>query len=812
MKKRIAAGSGPEWFLSVLQDARYAVRGLIRSPGFALASLVTLALGIGANTAIFSAAYAVLLRPLPYAEADRLVSIRMDPESSISKEGLVAMRERIQSVEALTAWSGWGFTLTGLERPVQVSGVRATADLFRVLGVRAALGRIWTEADGAPGAQPVLVLSHGTWQARFGADPDVVGSTLTMDGISHEIVGVMPSEFQFPAENAELWLPALLDPSDTNDYSAGYLQLMGRVSATASPARARQEMARIGVQLRDVLIRAPSDYGDRVEVVPLRTALVGDTGAALWVLLAAVGFVLLIACANVANLLLTRAAARDREFALRTALGAGRHRVVRQLLTESLVLAMLGGIAGLGVAWMGIQALGSAVPAGVPGAEAVGIRQPVLLFTLGVSLAAGVLLGLALALQGLGTSLQGRLSDGGRGTRGASHRQIFGSLLVAEVGLSVVLVTGAGLMIRSFRNLMEESPGYDPSNLATMEVFPSFTDYPTGEARRAYWDEVLDRIRAVPGVVSAASNHIPPFEGRNYNPGLFIEDRVLPDGEDPPQIDWRVVTHGYFETMDIPLVAGRAFSDDDRVDAPLVSIIDETLARRHFPEEDPIGRRIRTGFEGQNWTTIVGVVGDSKDLRLAGEPPPHMYRPNAQWTMVSMSVMVRSQDELPALARQLQEAVWTVDRNVPIGRVRSLQDVVVGSVSEPRLVMELLTGLGLLALLLAGVGIFGVMAYQVSQRTTEIGIRLALGAPRRGVLNAILGQALVWVGGGLALGLAVSLGLGRFLESRLYEVESSDPLTLASVVSVLGAVGLAASYLPARKASRLDPVVTLRQD
>ncbi|HEX2190751.1 MAG TPA: ABC transporter permease [Longimicrobiaceae bacterium] len=796
---------------ALLQDLRYAARALLRSPGFAAMAILTLALGIGVNTTLFSTVDAVLLRPLPYADAGRLVSLWMnEPGASVNKETLEALRARTPSLQGLAGYSGWGFTLTGQGEPEALAGAKGTADLFRVLGARPLLGRTFLPEDGEPGRTPAVVLGHGLWRRRFGGDRGVVGRAITLDGNPAVVVGVMPAEFSFPTREAELWLPAPVDPANRGDYTTGYLTLVGRLRPGGSAEGAAAEARAVARGLRELHPDRYTDaFGREAAVVPLRDTLVGDTGAALLLLLGAVGFVLLIACLNVANLLLVRAAARGREMAVRAALGAGRGRVVRQLLTESSLLALLGGAAGLLLAYWGVQLLGGLLPAELPGADEVRIDARVLAFTAALSLGVGLLAGLAPALLASRTELGGALRErSGSGAGRGRWSWLRSALVPSQVALALVLTLGAGLMLRSFRELRAVDPGFRAGGVLTLRVLPPSAGYAEAERRVAYWDAVLSRLAALPGVESVGAIHLLPLGGSNWNPPLTIEGR-----EDRPVVDWRVATPGYFATAGVPVLRGRGFTAADREGAPPVALVSATLARTLFPGEDPIGRRVHTGFEGKgNWVEIVGVVGDTRDQTLAGAPNPQMYRPQAQAAMNAMTVMVRSRLDPALLAPSAREAVWSVDRDVPVSDVQPLERVVAESIARPRLLVLLLGGFGALALLLGGIGIYGVVSYGADRRSREFGVRMALGARPGEVLRLVLAGAGRLAAVGLAAGVAASLALTRLLAGQLYGVRPTDPATYLAVAALLAAVVLLAAYLPARRATRVDPVVALRAD
>ena len=570
------------------QDLRFALRGLMRNPGFSVVAIASLGLGIGVNSAFFSSVYQILMRPLPYPEAERLVEVRMEPDAATSKATLERMWDRLTSVDNVAGWSSWAFTLTGLDAPERVSGARVTANLFHLLGVDADQGRALMYEDGVPGEDEVAVLSHGLWERRYGGERNVVGRRITLDGVAHTIVGIMPESFDFPSSDTELWLPAAIDPTALEDYQEQQYRVVGRVTEAVSLDRVLIELKQVSIQLRDMFDGYGETFGNQATVAPLRDALVGETKTALVVLFGAVGFVLLIVCVNVANLLLTRAAIRRKEIAVRTALGAARGRVVRQLLTESLVLALIGGGLGLLLAAWTTELFAASLPSDLPGIAQVGIGREVLAFTLGVSVLAGMLFGLAPATQSAGDVVQRALRDKQPGS-GSGGQAIFNVLMVSEVAMALVLVMGAALMIQSFRQLSRVDPGFETEGVLTLRLSPVQARYPTGQDRREYWDRVLRDVTLIPGVDSVAAIHLLPFSGSKWAPELSVQDRPLQADQAAPQADWRIVTPGYFSTMRIPVLNGRTFTDRDRTATEPVAVVSNTFARRHFPGEDPLG-------------------------------------------------------------------------------------------------------------------------------------------------------------------------------------------------------------------------------
>jgi predicted permease len=792
---------------------------LLKKPGFTVMAVITLALGIGANTAIFSVINAVLIKPLPFKEPDRLVKVwPQQAHTSVSKAEMLELRDHSQSFADLAAYSGWSFTLTGSGDPAKLSGARVTANFFSLLGVDAELGRAFLPDEDQPGRSHVVMLSHGLWQSLFGSDQNIAGQVITIDGESHTIVGVLRSDFkfpdsEFPRSNLELITPAPLDPNSHNDFVAHYLNLVGRLQPGVTVEQAQAEVASIIHDARDKFARSPDNYGLQARVTPLQKEMVGDTRSTLLILLGAVSFVLLIACANVANLHLARTTARKREIAIRAALGAKRGRIISQLLTESVLLALLGGVAGLLLALWGIDLLVALLPAEVPRLNRIGIDGRVLGFSLGLSILTGVLFGLAPALQGSKPDLQAALKEGSRTATTSVGRRLRSLLVVTEVALVLMLVIGAGLLIKSFWRRQQVDPGFEAKNVLSLQVAPPATAYEKGERKRVFYRQVIERIAALPGVQAVGGIHLLPMGGNNWNPDLRVEDHPLPEGADLPSVDWRLITPGYFQAMRIPLIRGRFFREDDHDRAASVAIINETLARRYWPDEDPIGKRIRSGFEGKEWVPVVGVVGDVKEQRLDAQTHLEMYRPYEQAPFASsMTLMVRTEAKPATLAAAIRNEVWAVDKDVPLANIQPLTQVISESLSRPRSTMLLLTIFAGVALVLGSVGIYGVVAYSVVQRTHEIGIRMALGASSGNILRMVLGQGMSLTLAGVTLGLVGAFVAAHLLESFLFGVATTDAATFVSVALLLGLVALLACWIPARRATRVDPMVALRHE
>jgi predicted permease len=794
-------------------DLRYGARTLAKSPAFAAVAVLSLALGIGANTAIFSVVDAVLLRPLPYRDPARLVAVLHDGWKPVAPANFLDWREQNRTFEAMAAAQVWGPSLTGRDRPEELHALRLSANMFRVLGVEPSLGRTFAEGEDEPGRDRVVVLGDGIWRRRFGADPRIVGQTVTLDGESYTVVGVMPHGFQFApfwATKAELWSPLALG-ARASDRRGQSLRVFARLKDGVTREQAQADMEAINRRLAEAYPEA--NKGLTVSVDSLHEKAVGRARPALLLLLGAVGFVLLIACANVANLMLARGAARRKEMAVRLALGASRLRVVRQLLTESVMLALLGGAAGLLIAVWGVAALVALGPEVLPRAQGVGLDARVLSFTLALSVATGLLFGLAPALQTTKPDLNESLKDRSRGaTAGRKRDRVRRLLVVAEVALSLVLLVGGGLMLRSFLRLTSVDPGFDPRGVLTMTVPLNGSGHKTDAERAAFFEQLLTQVRALPGVKSASAiNHL-PLGGDVWTLGFKVEGQPEPPPGQKPGAVYRVILPDYFRAMGAALVEGRDFDARDDARGAAVVIVNESLARAAWPGLDPLGKRITVSDE-TNPREVVGVVRDLKQGEWAAEPKPEMYLPHAQAASPSgMTLVVRAAGDPLKLAPAVQSRVWAIDKSLPVSGVMSMEEVISGAVGPQRLNALLLGVFAAAALLLAVVGIYGVMSYTVAERTHEIGLRMALGAEGRDVLRMVVGQGLALASVGLAVGLAGALALTRLMSGLLYGVSATDPLVFGGVALVLTLAALLASYLPARRATKVDPMVALRYE
>jgi putative ABC transport system permease protein len=813
---------------SLLQDIRYSLRRLAKSPGFALVVVLTLALGIGANTAIFSAVNAVLLRPLGYADPDRLVTIEhLYPslgglKAPVSVPGFRDYQALGRSFESMAVESGWAANLTGQGEPVRVPGARVTGRFFGTLGVPALLGRGLLPGEDSTGREHVVVLSHGLWQRLFGGDPRIVGRSLSLNGESYQVVGVMPEGFRdFFNRNVDLWAPLVFEPSQFGDdrRTNEFLNLTARVRPGVPLEQAAAELRSLAQQLKQ---RYPDNYPSdwTLLLTPLAQRSVGTVRPALLVLLGAVGFVLLIACANVANLLLARAAARSKEIAVRTALGASRDRLIRQLLTESVLLSLVGGLLGLLLAYWGVRSVVAVNPGQLPRADEIGIDAPVMAFTLFVSLLTGLLFGLAPALHASSADLHGVLKEGGRGSAGDRAGQgLRRTLVVAEVALALTLLTGSGLLLKSFARLQGVDPGFDPDHLLTFNLSLPPGRYPADTQQAAFFDQLLPALASVPGVRAVGGTSVMPFGG-NWATGSFeIEGYQAPPKQPGPWGDIRIVSPGFFETLRIPLRQGRLLAVEDRAGGRRVAVIDDEFVRRYWPGQDPLGKRITFGppagvtdTSAREWIDVVGVVGHTKHEGLDAEARVQVYLPYRQQPVAFLTVAARTAGDPAAYANQMRRAVQTVDPDQPIANLRTMDELIGQSVGQRRLSMLLLSLFSGIALVLASVGIYGLMSYSVAQRSRELGVRIALGAARADVLRLVLRQGMSLALTGIVIGVGAAFGLTRLIESQLYGVRATDPGTFLGVAALLGLTALAANIVPALRATRVDPAVVLREE
>jgi len=804
------------------QDIRYGFRMLTRNPGFTVVVVLVLALGIGANTTMFSVVNTVLLRPLPYEKPDEIVMVwqsyllRGWKMSSVSPGTFFEWRERNKVFEHIVAFDGKSFTLTGSGEPERIEGARVSHDFFPLLGVKPLLGRSFLPEEEQIGADRVVVLSHGLWQRRFGSESDVIGKTLKLDGREFAVIGILPPGFAFPLlKGAELWTPMALAAKQTSDHGGHWLRVIARLKQGVTIEQADAEMDGIARQLEQ---EHPDNKGwGGVFLRTLHKEIIENIDNILLVLLGAVGFVLLIACANVASLLLARVPDRQKEIAIRMALGARSHRLLRQLLTESVLLATLG--AGLGLLWSvwGIRFTVAWLPSNFPRINQIGIDGGVLAFTLIVSILTGVLFGLAPALQSSRIGVTESLKEGGpRAIGGFRSRRLHKALIVFEVAVASVLLVGSGLMVRSLTKIATTAPGFDPERLLTMNISLPESKYSEDHQAVAFFDQLLKRVEPLPGVQSAAAvSHLPTKTGNYW--GISIEGHRFEPGQGPT-VAYRWITPAYFRTMGIPLMKGRYFKEKDVEGRAGVVIINQKMAREYWPEGEPIGKRLKLGGQDSQkpWLTIVGVTGDLKNpfKKLQGSSgiENEIYVPHAQAALKAMRLVVRTAADPLALVSAIRDQVSELDPDLPISEINTTRRLLSGNLSLYRFITVLPSVFAALALLLAGTGLYGVIAHSVSQRTHEIGVRMALGAQVSDVLKLVVGQGMKLAFIGVAVGLAVSFALTRVISSLLYEVSPTDPLTFVCVLLFFTGVALLASYIPARRATKVDPMSALRYE
>ncbi len=808
----------------IRQDLRYALRMLAKHPGLTIVIIIALALGIGANTTIFSVIDAVLLRPLPYPDPDRLVMIWGNfagiglpkDRNWISAPEFVDIRDSQKSFSQLAVFAGSSFNIKPGAVPERIDGASVSAAFFTTLGVQPARGRLFLPEDEQPGRDNVVVIGHGLWQRRFGGDPGIVGTALNVNALPHTVVGVAPAGFEFP-NDAEMWKPLAfsaeaLAPNNRGNHG---LRLIARIRPDLTLGQAVSDAQLVTQRIIEQNPGYPyRKFQFRLVLSPLLEETVGDIRAALWILMGAVGFVLLIGCANVANILLARASAREREIAIRIAVGAGRARLIRQLLTESSLLALLGAAAGLALAWLGLYILIQIGSVSFPRLAAATLDLRVLGFTLAAALLTGLLFGIAPALQSSRTN-PNALNEGGRGmTAATGARQLRRLLIIGEIALSLILLVGAGLLLRSFFRLQQIDPGFRPEGVLTVRLGLPELKYPEQAQVRNFYSEILNRVRGLPGVEAAGAISALPLSGSGSSGTTTVDSRAVTQQEASPEADWRVVTPGLFEAMSIRLVRGRYFDERDSETAAPVAIIDETMAATYWPGEDPIGKRLkRGGSQSMNpWMTIVGVVKHVRYLTLEAPSRVQLYWPHKQNPPRSMSLALRTSLDPRSLANTVQREVLALDADQPVYLIRTMDEFLADSLARRRFSMLLLAVFAGIALLLAAVGIYGVISYAVTQRSHEMGIRLALGASRVSVLKLILGQSLILTSTGVVLGIGGSLALTRLISALLFDVKPTDIATYALVPALLLVVALIASFIPARRATNVDPMIVLRYE
>jgi predicted permease len=803
-----------EYMRDFIQDLRFGLRALRRAPGFALAATLTLALGIGANAAIFSVVDAVVLRPLPYAQPDRLVSL-----GTGSGGEFLALRERLRSFSQIAAWAEQTHPIEIGDETLRVEGAAVTTNLLPMLGVAPELGRSFLDEEGQKGRNNVLLISDAIWRRSFGAAPDVVGNRIMVDGVPHTIVGVMPNDFHFPAATTQYWQPGAVDPSNVGStWGVADKKFIGRLSAGVNPARAQREVRDVWPTLRHLnpLWDPGPDYRRDAAPTPLQDRVVGATGRLLWILFGCVLLVLLVGCVNVANLLLARATARERELAVRAALGGGRGRLIRQLVTESLLLSLIGASLGIAIGVAAVRWLVAAMPPGIPRAEEIAVNGTVVAFTAIVAVLTGIVFGIIPALRAtrLGSSAS-TVSMGRRTSPGAEHHRVSGVLVTAEVAFAVLLVVAATLLVRSFSAMRSVQLGFEPSHVIAARITPPEGSYRDSNRVTAFYDALRVRLTALPAVKSVAVTDKLPIAQVVWGIALRVQGQYEDNKHNLPTIaHYLQVTPGYFQTMQIPIVRGRGFTDADRFGQPLVAVVSQSVAHRYWPNGNALGQRVGAPWDSP-WITVVGIVPDTKQDSLRDTSTTSVYTPWAQSTLryqSEMWVAVRSTGDPAPLAASIRGVVRDLDRSVAVSDVRTMDTVVSDSVQKTRFTVLLVGAFAVAALLLGAIGIYGVMSYLVGQRMQEMGIRIALGATASGVIGLVVGRATRLAALGACIGVLAALFATRWLGTLLYGVSATDPVTFVFVPVMFLAVAVLASYAPAYRATRVDPVRALRAE
>ena len=816
----VAGGGRTNVLADFLNDLRYAIRQQRKHPAFTIVAIITLALGIGANTAIFSVVNTVLLQPLPYKDPERLVMVWEDatkagyPQDTPAAANYVDWRDQNRVFEGMAAIADDSFNLTGAGDPERLEGRRVSTNLFPLLGVEPQLGRVFTAAEDQPGSEHVVLLSYRLWQRTFGGDTNIVGKTLSLNGAGYTVVGVMPARFQFPTEDNDVWVPIAFTQKEAANRGRHYLQVVAGLKPGITLAQAQAEISTIATRLQQQYPETNTDLG--AVITPLHEHLVGDIKPALLILLGAVGLVLLIACANVANLLLARAAVRQKEIAVRVALGARRSRLIRQFLTESIALSILGGIVGLTIAYAGLIILKTFIPENISQARAIAIDYKVLGFTLLVSIATGLIFGLAPALQSLRFNQIETLKEGGRdAATGGSGKRLRGLLVVAEVAISLILLIGAGLLINSFLRLRNVDPGFRAENLLTMKIVLPEPKYERMVRRTAFYSDLIQRVQSIAGVRSAAVTTNLPLYRQGNSIAVNLEGKPEPPPGQELIVVTRIVSPTYLDTMGIPLLKGRQLTDQDADKSPNVVIVSETMARRYWPGEEAVGKRLSIGRveSPEDWFQVVGIAKDVKQFELNADSKPQMYLSYRQAGFFDAQDLVVKTDVDPgSMASTVRKAVAEIDKDQPVSKIRTMEEILGDSIARQRFSMLLLAIFASVALVLAAVGIYGVMSYSVAQRTHEIGIRMALGAQTAAVVKLAVGYGLKLVGAGIVIGLLAAFVLTRVMSTLLFGVTPTDPTTFALISLLLVAVAAIASYIPARRATKVNPITALRYE
>jgi len=812
--------SGWRWLEDLVEDARYGLRRMRKSPGFTAIAVLTLALGIGANTAIFSLVNGILLVSLPYPNPERLVSVT----GTYPKGGFVAMREQMRTMDVGAYVEGQELNLTGFGEPVRLTGTSVSAELFSILGARPELGRTFYPGEDVPGQDNFVILSRALWEQRFGSDTSILGRSIELGGVSRQVVGVMPADSRFPSTKTQVWIPLHNDPRNTVNFWAGdFMPGIGRLRPGATIEQARTEIRMFQSHVGALFPwPMPTNWNANVSVVTLQNGMVADVRARLLILLGAVVLVLMIACSNVANLTLSRAATREKEISIRAALGAGRHRITRQLLTESVLQALSGGLLGLVFAKEGLALLRAVLPSGTPRLAEAHIDWHVLLFTGVLAMLTGVVFGLAPALQSSRATLTEALKSGGRGTAASVSQRLRSGLVVAEVATAVLLVIAAGLMIRSFWAISHVNPGFRAEHILTARITPNESFCNDAMRCLAFYHSVLDQVQAFPGTSGAALVNTLPLGGRVSKRSIDVENHEVPGGADAPLFWLNVATPEYFRVMGIPLLSGRAFTHSDVAGAP-VAVVTEETARRYWPGQSAVGKHIRL-LDDKNWRTIVGVIPDVHAYDLQRNAPEWTdgtaYLPydstatleDPRRIPTEMTIAIRTASDDSQIATMLRDSVAALNHEVPVSEVKTMRAVISEAVSTPASTTALMVIFAALALVLGTIGIYGVLSFLVANRTREIGIRMALGAQRGDVLRSVMGEGAKLSLVGIALGMIGAFAVTRVLAGELYGVSATDPLTLCGVAILVAVVALTACYVPARRAMNVDPMVALRYE